>query len=53
MSMYVENLKLFSVKFLELKCENNSVDKKINTQKSIVFSLQQMMENRNLKRYPK
>lgn len=51
MVMYIENLKMFSVKFLELKCE--SVDKKDQYRNQLFFSSQQLIENQILKSYLK
>lgn len=44
--MYIENLKMFSVKFLKIMHKTNYMDKKINTQKSVFFSSQQIIDNR-------
>ena len=54
MVMYIENLRMFSVKFLELMCESNYVVKKDQYTEISCFShQQQMIENQILKRYPK
>lgn len=53
MVMYIENLKLFSIKFLKLMHESNYMDKKINTQKSVVFLITTNHRKLNLKKASK
>lgn len=54
MVTYIENLRMFSVKFLELMCEGNYVVKKDQYTEISCFShQQQMIENQILKRCPK
>lgn len=45
--MYIKNLTMYSLKFLELTRESNYVDKMINTQ--LFFSSQQIVENQTEK----
>ena len=51
--MYIENLKMFSIKFLKLTHESNYMDKKINTQKSVVFLIATNHRKLNLKKASK